>query len=222
MPTSELRTSPLRSSASEVAYRAARADFMGRHVAEPGWDGAIQAFHAVRNMRYFSGPDRTPLAALRSGQGACTAKHLILRDLLRDLGLAARVELVACDFAAAVPPAASMPASLRAMIERGNIRDFHCWIRAGDPAQGLLLDATWPDQLADYGFPVNADWDGTGDTRAAVANGVVRCDAEDVLARKEALLAELTQDEADARKAFLAGLSAWLKELPADQGGDRE
>ena len=46
----------------------------------------LQAYSAVRQMLYFSGADRTPMAALRDGRGACTAKHLVLRDALRKAG----------------------------------------------------------------------------------------------------------------------------------------
>lgn len=217
MPSSEFLFSKVGAESSAGGggdYPAALASFAARHVRGQGWQGAVEAYHAVRAMPYFSGPDRSPLAALRSGRGACTARHIVLRDLLRGLGIAADVELVDCDFAAAIPPHPTMEPSLKALAGAGGIRDMHCWVRARNGETAVLMDATWCDDLAAYGFPVNSGWTGDRDTRPAVANGVVRAAAEDVLASKEELLAELTNEEVSARRAFLAALSTWLEELP--------
>lgn len=202
-------------------YAEARAAFLAERVPAAGRAGAVQAFHAVRNLAYFSGPDRTPLAALRSGRGACTAKHILLRDLLRDLGLEAEVELVDCDFAAALPQHADMPADLRAAIGAGGVRDVHCWVRLRDGAKSLRLDATWPDALGRYGFALNDRWDGASDTEPAAPGAVSLGTADDVIARKEALLARLGPGEAAARKAFLARLSGWMQGLPTDDRGGK-
>lgn len=217
-----MRISETACSRPAAEYRAALEQFARSRVVGAGRDGAAEAFRAVRDMPYFSCRDRTPLAALRAGRGACTAKHLLLRDLLRGLGFQADVELVECDFAAAVPAAPTMPEPLRAATAAGGVRDVHCWVRLRDGERGVLLDATWPEALAKHGFPVNGDWDGAGDTRPAVPDGVVRGAAEDVLARKAELLAELTEDESRVRREFLARLSAWMDDLePKRKGGTR-
>ena len=220
MRVTDMHISELKSPLTDPAYDAALGDFAARHVTCRGIDGAVQAYHAVRNMPYFSGPDRTPLAALRAGRGACTAKHLVLRDLLRRLGFDADVALVDCDFALGVPAHASMPDALRAVAGQGGVRDMHCWVQlvAADP---LLLDATWPDALGRFGFPVNSGWTGAGDTRPAVEGGVVRAICEDVLHRKPELLAELSDQQTTRRQTFLRNLSAWLVDIPGDEGGNR-
>ncbi|PWR02059.1 hypothetical protein DKT77_13745 [Meridianimarinicoccus roseus] len=208
--------------AEDHAYAKALDDFLECHVDGEGRRGAVQVFHAVRALPYRSGPDRTPLGGLRSGRCACTARHMILRDALRRLGFFADVEMVSCDFAAGIPPHPSMPPEVRKLAGSGGVRDVHCWVRArlGENNLSVLMDATWCDAYASVGFPVNTGWNGTGDTRPA-AVGVVQATPEDVLASKEELLAVLTDEEASARKAFLAGLSAWLEELPAGQEGGR-
>lgn len=209
---------PAPATSTEQEYQIALAAFKARHVCGRGIEGAVQAFHAVRNVPYFSGPDRTPLAALRKGRGACTAKHMLLRDLLRELGFRADVELVACDFAAAVPLVPTMPDELQVFVRMAGVRDIHCWVRLHLDATGVLLDATWPDSLAAQGFAVNTDWAGTGETRPA-AKGIVRATAEDVLVKKAELLAELAPEETQRRKAFLGVLSAWLEEMPVGHEG---
>lgn len=209
MPTSEV--------AARDDYAEARAAFRAAHAG----DGVVAAFHAVRNLAYFSGPDRTPLAALRSGRGACTAKHILLRDLLRDLGREAEVEFVACDFARALPVHGTMPADLRAAIAAGGVRDVHCWVRLKDGDRRILVDATWPDALGRYGFVLNDRWDGVADTRPAVADGVSLGTEEDVLAGKEARLGRLDPEAAAARRAFLGQVSAWMQGLATeDRGGE--
>lgn len=220
MPTSEPRTAEPRAVLADPAYVAALAAFAARHVSRAGLAGAVQAFHAVRALPYFSGADRTPLAALRAGRGACTAKHLVLRDLLRLIGLHADVALVECDFAAGVPAHATMPPDLRAQAGTGGVRDMHCWVHLHHDGAPLRLDATWPDALGAFGFPVNSDWAGTGDTRPAAEGGVVRAVCENILERKAELLAELSAAETARRGAFLKGLSGWLDTIQREQGGE--
>ena len=147
---------------------------------------------------------------MRSGRGACTAKHILLRDLLRRQGEVAEVVLAEGDFAAGIPEDASMPGPLCDMIRAKGIADFHCyvvWQSAGQPVQ---LDATWPDALAAHGFPVNAAWGGVGDTVLAIRPTGVSIREEDVITAKARLLAGLTARDAEKRREFLKLLSDWI------------
>ena len=56
-------------------------------------------YHAVRKLGYFSSGERSAEAVMLTGRGACTAKHILLRDLLRRHGEVAEVELAEGDFA---------------------------------------------------------------------------------------------------------------------------
>ncbi len=171
-------------------------------------------FHAVRNLAYFSDGARSALAVMQTRRGACTAKHILLRDLLRRQGTRAEVELVAGDFAAAVPQAPSMPAPLRTMIQVAGVRDFHCFVVWHRDGHETRLDATWPDALAAHGFAVNARWAGRGDTTLATTPDGITRRAEDVIAAKEELLASLSDAEADKRRRFLTLLSDWIATRP--------
>lgn len=194
---------------TEAAYPAALADFARRHALGQG--DVVRTYHAVRAMPYRSGPDRTPLTALRDDRGACTARHIVLRDLLRAQGVAAAVELVEGDFAAGFTPTPAMPDALADMVRAGGVRDMHCRVRIGEGAEARRLDATWPDAMRGRGVRVNDGWDGASDTIEAVPGAVVRSDAEDVIGEKERLLAELTPAEATRRGTFLRLLSDWLE-----------
>lgn len=188
-------------------YQEALDAFLAAHVAS---GGVVAAYRAVQAMPYFSGPDRTPLAALRTGRGACTAKHLVLRDLLRRMGQAAVVEIVEGDFASGIPLHPSMPPELQEMVRAGGVVDFHCRVRLeGGPA----LDATWPLVLRRWGFDVR-EWQGAGDSGQAIAQVTVRSKDEDVLGTKARLLAGLSEADSARRLRFLALLSGWLAGLP--------
>lgn len=193
-------------SETNTAYGLALDAFMASHGAHdvPG------TYHAVRKLAYFSSGERSPEAVIRTGRGACTAKHILLRDLLRRQGEVAEVELVEGDFAAGMPQAASMSAPLRDMIRDAGVADYHCYVLWQNAGQSVRLDATWPNAMAVHGFPVNAGWAGTGDTMLAITpNGTTRR-AEDVITAKAELLSGLSADQADKRRRFLTLLSDWI------------
>lgn len=195
MPISELSPSATDYDRALDAFAAGR-----------GAGDIVATYHAVRAIPYGSGADRTPLTALLQNRGACTAKHLILRDLLVRRGIAAEVELVEGDFASGLLPVDGMPAALARMIEDGGVRDIHARVRAGS----LLLDATWPDTMRGVARAVNDRWDGQGDTAGAIPDVVVRAAGGDVLETKARLLAGFAPDDTERRRRFLTLLTDWL------------
>lgn len=204
MPTSEVTAA---ATGAPTPYEEALDAFAAAHVTS---GSVVDAYRAVQAMPYYSGPDRTPLAALRSGRGACTAKHLVLRDLLRRMGQGAVVEIVEGDFASGIPLHPSMPEELQEMIRAGGVVDFHCRVRL---ASGPALDATWPLALRRWGFDLR-EWEGAGDSAQAIAQVTVRSTEEDVLGTKARLLATLSEADTARRLRFLALLSGWLAALP--------
>lgn len=215
MPTSNIARA-IGSPASDltVDYTTALDHFIERHVDLAKESAVISLFHAVRNIPYFSSGERSPEAVLRDNRGACTAKHLLLRDLLRRCGELADVELIEGDFAASMPVVNSMPDELKMWIRSGGIKDYHCYVVWRGPEREQILDATWPDALARYGFTVNSDWVGEGDTALAIVPTFIKSRVEDVIPRKEKLLLSLTREETHHRKLFLSLLSTWLASLP--------
>ncbi len=187
-------------------YNLALDAFMTSHGAEdvPG------IYHAVRKLAYFSSGERSPEAVMRTGRGACTAKHILLRDLLRRRGEVAEVVLVSGDFADGIPQAASMPARLRAMIRDAGVADFHCYVVWQNAGEAVRLDATWPNALLPYEFPVNTGWAGSGDTVLAISPNAATQRAEDVITAKSQLLLGLSVDQAARRLRFLKLLSDWI------------
>ena len=125
----------------------------------------------------------------------------------------ADVEIVEGDFAAGIPLHASQPDDLQEMIRQRGVTDFHSRVRLMRPEGDLRLDATWPDDLAAYGFAVNRTWTGTGDTLQAIPDAVVRSSDEDVLGAKARLLAGLGDATKRRRLEFLRLLSGWIVQI---------
>ena len=204
---------PISDTLALTGYPDALLAFVDRHIPSRGADGVLQAYAAVQRMPYYSGADRTPLAALQAGRGACTAKHIILRDALRAIGQRADVEVVTGDFAAAIPVHPSQDTALAQMIRQGGVTDFHCRVVLRGPQGDQRLDATWPAALAAYGFAVNRGWTGQGDTVQAIPAATVCAVPEDVLASKGQLLAGLDPAMIARRLEFLRLLSSWMAGL---------
>ncbi|KAB2882714.1 MAG: hypothetical protein F9K38_07290 [Pseudorhodoplanes sp.] len=192
------------------SYRDLLASFLAGHGLGPMRRDVPGIFHAVRNIPYASTQERTAIAVLTAGKGACTGKHLLLRDLLRLVGERADVALVAGDFAAAVPLVPSMPPALQHEIRTHGLKDYHCYTVWRYGSREIKLDATWGDVMAPLGFPVNRDWGGVGDTTLAVTPAATPIRVEDVIARKEKLLAALAPADRDRRRRFLDLLTAWM------------
>lgn len=204
---------PISETIAPSVYAEVLASFVARHVPARGAGGILQAYSAVRQMPYFSGADRTPMAALRDGRGACTAKHIILRDILRATGQRADVEIVQGDFAAAIPLHPTQEPALAQMIREADVMDFHCRVVLRGVDGDRRLDATWPDALAQYGFSVNGGWTGKGDTLQAMPDAVVRATPEDVLSAKADMLITLGPAMIARRLEFLRLLSGWMAGL---------
>ena len=106
-----------------------------------------------------------------------------------------------------------MPESLRALIEEADVCDFHQYVRARGEDGWVKLDATWHDALMPYGFPVNHDWKGVGDTVLASTPIREYEPAENVAAWKTKLLEQLTPEQRELRTRFFRQLADWMTTL---------
>ncbi|MEE9455336.1 MAG: hypothetical protein V3V13_13280 [Paracoccaceae bacterium] len=175
----------------------------------------VSIFHAVRNIPYGVTGERSPDAVLKNHLGSCSGKHILLRDLLITAGFTAEVVTIYCHFNKGLPQHSSFPPDLAEMIRKGEMVDYHHYVRAQIDGDWLHLDATWPDALQIYGFPVNIDWKGVGHTHIA-ATAIEEYAAVDNLAEfKQGLIAALPRDVREARSRFFAKLTQWMQqELP--------
>lgn len=179
----------------------------------PSLEDAVRLYHFVRQFRYLSDGVRDPAIVYERRAGSCSGKHIVLRDLLRGAGFEADIETIEGDFAERIPRVASFPEDLKALVAEGNILDFHHFVRLHWRGRWLCLDATWPDRLRSYGFPVNSSWNGQGDSELAVRPLRSLGTVEDVQELKRASIAGLPTAQRLRRERFLALLSKWMKDI---------
>lgn len=187
--------------------------FLGRISAQAPTtpQGALaQLYHLVRRIPYGQAGQRDPRVVFENNVGTCSGKHILLRDLLRHNGYPAQVITIFTYFNKGVPLHPELPAELQHMIREEDVCDYHHYVRVETADGPLHLDATWHDLLTDYGFPVNAAWDGRGDTRLAAAIERDCGAAEDVAAYKLELLAGLTEAQSATRRRFFDLLTGWI------------
>lgn len=203
-------------------YRDQASAFLATCTNSSGVVDPIVVFHRIRNFAYASRGRRDPQSVLELGEGSCSGKHLLLRDLLRLMGMKADVEIAEGDFAAGVPPHPSMPSRLKTLVQEAGVRDFHQYVVWTSDTGERLLDATWPDSVAHLGIPTNAGWDGQDNTRLALEPVAHHGRPDDLITKKNALLAGLSEPERAKRQEFLTLLTEWLDaEAVEDNGNER-
>jgi hypothetical protein len=188
------------------------AAFLRRHVKDKN-NELPDLYHAVRNIPYGSVGERDPEKVITNNVGSCSGKHILLRDLLRQTGRDAEIITIFAHFNRGVPSHPAMPADLRAMIDGDPVCDFHHYVRVREDHHWLKLDATWHDALMPFGFPVNRNWRGTGDTVLAATPVREYSAVEDLAAWKAELLAQLSPAEHEKRTRFFGRLTEWMATL---------
>lgn len=204
MPTPSAQTPAPAAEAYESLLR--RLDPQGR-------PGVVRVYHAVRNIPYGSTGERDPVRVLQVNLGSCSGKHILLRDLLRRVGHRADVITVFAYFNKGFPDHPGFPPEMRRIIRAERVPDFHHYVRLERDGRVQRLDATWDDKLIPYGFPVNRDWDGTGDTRLAAEPIREYPPREDLAAFKTELLATLSPEQRELRLRFLRLVTEWMATL---------
>jgi Transglutaminase-like superfamily len=178
-----------------------------------GSTNVADIYHSVRKIPYGSTGERDPVRVIANNLGSCSGKHILLRDLLREVGRATEIITMFTHFNRGVPSHPSMPADLRAMIDGEDVWDFHHYVHVRIGEGWYKLDATWHDALISYGFPVNRDWDGNSDTVLAATPIRVYPAVEDLVAWKMQLLTQLTPEQREYRAKFFARLTEWMMTL---------
>ncbi len=131
----------------------------------------VSVFYHIRDIPYapvtdpgFHDPHRGPELLLSDGRGSCAPKHYLLAAMYRMLNLPvvyATFPFIWND------PKIRYPAELRTLAAALPVA-YHLACRVQIGCRWVLVDATWDPLLAKAGFPVNAHWDGSAETRCAV------------------------------------------------------
>ena len=144
--------------------------------------------------------------------GSCSGKHILLRDLLREAGYEAEIITMLTYFNESTPICDSFSEDLKTLAGRMRIPDFHHYVRVKDQGRWLKLDATWHDEMAAFGFSVNNDWAGEGDTRLASVPEHEYPHEEDIITFKAQLVDSLPSDQREVRAKYFAMITDWIAE----------
>ncbi len=179
-----------------------------------GSTNVVDIYHAVRNIPYGSTGERDPVKVIASNLGSCSGKHILLRDLLREIGCEAEIITTFTHFNRGIPSHSAMPAKLRAMIAGDeDVCDFHQYVRARNDERSCKLDTSWHDALITYGFPVNRDWDGRRDTVLAATPILRASPSGGSGCLEKQLLTQLTPEQLEFPAEFFTQLTEWMMTL---------
>lgn len=173
----------------------------------------VRVFHAVRNIPYGSTGVRDPLKVILENRGSCTGKHLLLRDLLRAQGFTTEIITMFTYFNEGIPIVDSYPPELKRLCGEERIPDFHHYARVWTGDRWVKLDATWHDRLIPFGFAVNTDWAGDGDTALAAVPIKEYPNVEDLISRKKELVRSLKPEDREKRARFFRLVTMWIASL---------
>jgi len=193
-------------------------DFLREVIVDKGLKFLPLIYHQVRNIPYGSNGSRDPRIVYESNVGSCSGKHILLRDLLREAGHKAEIITMFTYFNESTPICDSFSEELKTLGASTRIPDFHHYVRVKKQGKWLKLDATWHDGLAAFGFKVNSDWAGQGDTALASVAEREYPNEEDIIAFKAHLVDSLPSDQREVRAKYFAMVTGWIAENAASNG----
>jgi transglutaminase-like putative cysteine protease len=174
----------------------------------------IAVFERVRDIPYQYPSSRDPKEVLRTGRGSCSGKHYLLGEMLRGLGLGVRNMICTHRFNESPLP---FPDEMQALLLKNEIVDLHDYLQVSIDGQWIDIDATWENELREFGFPVNDEWDGRSSMLLTVSPDEQTTVQGDAAKMKEEMLSKLTHRQRGMRKQFLEALAKWVDELRGDR-----
>lgn len=132
-------------------------------------EARVSVFNHIRDIPYSLVPQIGDLnlwacSILDNNKGSCSPKHILLGEMFTRLGIPVKYGTYPFSWN---DPDIKYPAHLRELTKKIPT-GYHCAIRANINNKWVLVDATWDPITKKFGFPVNQNWDGEGDTLNAV------------------------------------------------------
>jgi hypothetical protein len=173
------------------------------------------AWALVRDMPHERASDTRLETLIEEWRGTCSGKHLLLAQLLGELGHDSMLMTALHEFTPANSP--WLPPHLLAEVERAPIPDVHNFLMVESQSGWFAVDATWPLGVRALGLPANEAW-------APGRNMTVAADIDEIYdvpddADPMQFKARLLEDHVGApgtparerRERFIEALSAWVK-----------
>jgi len=194
---------------------ALRVEAIRRGLLDPKTSPVVaDVFRLVRDMPYRRPTHRVLDAQLREWCGTCSSKHVLLKQLLREMGL--RVRLAACTsrldlredprFRALDTALADLPAF---------VVDVHNFLFVDLPRGSMTVDATWPWHLHEKLGVVSNEQFVLGQNQTIAATPIetwIVPDTRDPYEFKQHLLeSQLTAEERRGREIFFQRLLSYVE-----------
>lgn len=187
-------------------------------VDDEGTLGPREAFRLVRDLPYRRTPALTPEAVVAAWCGTCTAKHVLLKQLLGEMGIPSRLIMAGHLFSRETAP--FLPPEVLAHVDGGPVPDVHTYLEVLDGRLPRPVDATWPLGLRAWGFPANPSWEGPMALACVPLETGAVPEGCDVSSFKEAWIVRWVGRERPRREALLQALRTWLDRQEPSMGGD--
>ncbi len=172
-----------------------------------------EIYHLVRNIPYGSNGNRDPREVYKTKVGSCSGKHTLLRDLLRQAGYKVEIITMFTHFNKSCPVHETYPPELKKISQNSEIPDFHHYVRVFANGKWVKLDATWHDGMLPYGFVVNNEWNGVGDTHLASVPLHEYPNEEELTDFKKNLVASLSDEDRQLRLRYFTLVTHWISGL---------
>ncbi|WP_419903340.1 hypothetical protein [Kiloniella sp.] len=200
-----------------MKQKAAYREFLHEVLSKLEDSSHIGIYHHVRQIPYGGVGQRDPQQVYERNLGTCSGKHVLLRDLLQAANYNADVLNIFTHFNKYIPSHSTMSPHLLELLENGDVPDFHNIVQLSLSSKNgnvdrYLLDATWPDAMACYGFKINSSWAGSGDTVLAGPLLTRYPVCSSVVEQKEQLLLTLSKPDLERRAFFLDLLTSWISD----------
>ncbi len=172
-----------------------------------------EIYHLVRNIPYGSNGNRDPQEVYRTKVGSCSGKHILLRDLLRQAGHQVEIITMFTHFNKSCPVHETYPLELIEISQNSEVPDFHHYVRFLIDGIWVKLDATWHDAMLPFGFVVNNEWNGAGDTKLASVPLLEYPNEEELTEFKRGLVASLKEEDRQLRLKYFTLVTRWISQL---------
>ncbi len=116
---------------------------------------APDLFRLVRDMPYRRPSDGRPGTLVEEWCGTCSGKHVLLQQLLYEIGVSSR--LMIATYRYSWQAAGAPPPELAAILDAGPVPDVHNFLEVQGDAGWLPVDATWPETTKELGFAFNQE-----------------------------------------------------------------
>ena len=192
-------------------------EYLQALISDEGLNTITKVYHRVRNIPYGSTGNRNPQLVCELNVGSCSGKHILLRDLLREVGQEAEVITMFTYFNESTPVHDSYSTELKELSSNFRIPDFHHYVRVKRRSNWINLDATWHNATIPFGFTVNHDWDGEGDTKLASIAEQEYPNQEQLIDFKQHLVASLSNEQRNIRARYFELVSDWIAQLSQER-----